>query len=297
MKTWGVDLGGTAIKVGLIEDGEFLAETEALTDVDGGPERVMDQIASLCQSLGQGASLGVGTPGTVDPLSGKVLYCNNLRWQNVDLAGGLRARLGVKVRAANDAALAALGENRFGATKGAACSAVVTLGTGIGVGVTLGGELWASPCGAPEFGHTTLHQGGRSCTCGRKGCFEMYCSSRGLALTAKEVAQSMGLELPLDGKSLFSLAAAGLPPARQVVDRWLDDLAEGVANVANAYRPQIIAFGGGLTKSGDWFLEPLATRARHRMYGADFCGTPDLKLCSLGYRAGMLGASLWAHED
>lgn len=299
MLFWGVDLGGTAIKVGLLDEQHRIKkETEGLTPVGHGSQVTMDRIAELCLSLGRADAVGVGTPGTVNPLTGEVLYCNNLHWSKVQLAQGLQDRLGVPCRAANDASLAALAENALGATRGAQCAAVVTLGTGVGAGITVGGRLWVSPCGAPEFGHTTLmRKGGRPCTCGRRGCLETYCSAKGLRATADERLGTgdQGLMPPFDGQVIFQAAFGGHEGAKAVVNRWLDDLAEGMGNLANAYRPEVIAFGGGLTKGGDWFLHPLAARMKRYIYGVDVCGMPRLTLCSLGWRAGIIGAALWAH--
>ena len=179
----GIDLGGTNIKGALVSaEGEILKEHSIPTRVDLGPEAVAGRIGQVIAQLSIGedtvGGVGVGCPGTVDDASGIVRFAANLNFVNFDLRSALRAHTALPIHLGNDANAAALGEALFGCGRGAESTIVVTLGTGVGGGVVLGGKLLTGYTGAAsEIGHMVIAENGEECTCGSRGCFEAYSSA------------------------------------------------------------------------------------------------------------------------
>ena len=193
MYTIGVDLGGTNIKAALVdEQGGILQEASRPTNLPRPAQAVCDDIADLCRHLMAGhtvAGVGIGCPGTVDDTDGMVLYSNNLDWSNFAMGPYLKERLGLPVRLANDANAAALGEALAGCAKGADSAVILTLGTGVGGGVVLGGKLLTGYTGAAaEPGHMVVNDAPDAplCTCGRRGCLEAYASATALIRMTKD---------------------------------------------------------------------------------------------------------------
>ena len=186
MKTYiGIDLGGTNIKGALVnEQGEIIRQSACPTHAEQGVEAVTATIADMIRDLAKGEDItgvGLGCPGIVDDASGTVVYACNLGWINYDVRSALKKLTGFSVRLVNDANAAALAEVVAGAAKGAESAVVVTLGTGVGGGVVIGGRLLTGYTGAAsELGHMTIVADGVPCACGRKGCFEAYASATAL---------------------------------------------------------------------------------------------------------------------
>ena len=187
----GIDLGGTNIKGALVSaEGNILQECSVPTCVDLGPEAVASRIGQVIAQLSDGEAaiggVGVGCPGTVDDASGIVRFAANLNFINFDLRSALRAYTALPIHLGNDANAAALGEALFGCGKGAESTIVVTLGTGVGGGVVLGGKLLTGYTGAAsELGHMVIAENGEECTCGSRGCFEAYSSATALIRDTK----------------------------------------------------------------------------------------------------------------
>lgn len=187
----GIDLGGTNIKGALVSaKGEILKEHSIPTRVDLGPEAVAGRIGQVIAQLSIGedtvGGVGVGCPGTVDDASGIVRFAANLNFVNFDLRSALRAHTALPIHLGNDANAAALGEALFGCGRGAESTIVVTLGTGVGGGVVLGGKLLTGYTGAAsEIGHMVIAENGEECTCGNRGCFEAYSSATALIRDTK----------------------------------------------------------------------------------------------------------------
>ena len=311
----GIDLGGTNIKGALVDaQGTILREESCPTGAENGAETVCDRIAEVISSLREGldgavlGGVGLGCPGTVDDVSGHVLYANNLGWEDFDLREAIRQRTGIATRIGNDANVAALAEARMGCAKGAESAVVVTLGTGVGGGVVLGGRMLTGYTGAAsELGHIVIREGGERCTCGRCGCFEAYASAtaliretkRAMAAAPGSLMYTLAVESGgVDGRTAFAAAQCGDAAARTVVEHYLDDLACGLANIVNIFFPEIVALSGGLANQGDALLAPLRERVRRLSYGSAYAKRHTrLELCTLGYRAGVLGAALLAMEQ
>ena len=309
----GIDLGGTNIKGALVSaEGEILKEHSIPTRVDLGPEAVAGRIGQVIAQLSDGESavggVGVGCPGTVDDASGIVRFAANLNFVNFDLRSALRAHTALPIHLGNDANAAALGEALFGCGRGAESTIVVTLGTGVGGGVVLDGKMLTGYTGAAsELGHMVIRAGGEECTCGRRGCFEAYASATALIRETKRAmaahpesrmhaaAEENGA---VDGRTAFIAAQRGDAAAQAVVDRYLDDLACGVANIVNIFFPEVIALSGGVANQGDTLLVPLRERVRALSYGSRYAVRHTrIELCTLGYRAGVIGAALLAKQS
>ena len=311
----GVDLGGTNIKGALVDvQGTVLCEESRPTGAENGAEVVCDRIAEVISSLREGlddaalGGIGLGCPGTVDDASGHVLYANNLGWEDFDLRAAIRQRTGISPRIGNDANVAALAEARMGCAKGAESAVVVTLGTGVGGGVVLVGKMLTGYTGAAsELGHIVIREGGERCTCGRRGCFEAYASAtaliretkRAMAAAPDSLMHALAAENgEADGRTAFAAAQRGDAAAQTVVERYLDDLACGITNIVNIFFPEVVALSGGVANQGEALLTPLRERVRRLSYGSAYAKRHTrLELCTLGYRAGVLGAALLAMEQ
>ena len=307
----GVDLGGTNLAAGVVrEDGAILEVMSVPTDRSWGKDALCDQIADLCKELMKRGNvsvtaIGVGVPGTANLETGCMEYANNLAANGVRLVEELKKRLNLPVAMENDANAAAWAEYCLGVGAGANDFLMVTLGTGVGGGMILGGRMVRGVnFAAGEFGHMVLHSGGRACTCGRRGCFEQYASATGLILDAKEQierepdgalakAEKAG---ELNGKTIFSLAASGDPGAMAVRARFIADLAEGLIDLINIFQPQVLALGGGIGNGASGFLDELRERIAKFSYSRDAKRQTQVLAAKLGNDAGILGAALVAKE-
>lgn len=308
----GIDLGGTNIKGALVnEAGEILREESRSTRAALGAETVCDGIAAVITALAEGTDaiggVGIGCPGTVDDASGRVVYAPNLGWRDFDLRAAVKERTGFALRLGNDANAAALAETLVGCAKGAQSAVIVTLGTGVGGGVVLGGRLLTGCTGtASEPGHMVIHSGGEKCACGREGCLEAYASATALIRETKRAMAAQPQSLlhtvaeengTVDGRTAFAAAQRGDAAARAVVERYTDDLACGLANLVNIFFPEVIALSGGIAEQGEALLGPLRERVRSLSYASD-CAARHTRIerCTLGYRAGVIGAALLVRQ-
>ncbi len=309
----GVDLGGTAIKVGLVDDGgELLSSRSVPTGLPRPPQAICrDIVASATQLLEQEnlsweqvKDLGAGAPGTVNPDRGVVIHAANLGWWDFPLREELSRLLprNLPVYIQNDANVAAVGEYLAGSAKGAASAVVLTIGTGVGSGIILNHRIESGHYfGGGEFGHMVIVQGGRSCNCGRKGCFEAYASATGLIhLTEEEMVRSpeslmhsiAAQQGKVNGRTAFDAMRAGDQAGSRVVDLFLSYLACGIANIINALQPELICLGGGISKEGDTLLLPLREKVNREIYGGSQLPSTRLQICTLGNHAGMIGAAM-----
>ena len=302
----GVDLGGTNIKAALVDaEGNILKESSVPTNLPRPAEAVCDDIAALCAALADGVrvhGIGVGCPGTVD--GGVVRYSNNLNWHDFAMADYLQGKTGLPVRLANDANAAALGEALAGCAKGAESAVIVTLGTGVGGGVVLNGKLLTGYTGAAsEPGHTVICDTPNAplCTCGRRGCFEAYASATALIRMTRHAMDShpesalhtVAANGTVNGRTAFDAAELGDAAAKQVVDDYIHYLAVGIANLINMFFPQVIGLSGGVANQGENLLRPLRAAVQPMIFGDEYAKKhTTLTTCTLGYRAGVIGAAL-----
>lgn len=308
----GVDLGGTNIKAALVtENGEIKKEASTPTNLPRTAEEVCNDIAALCLQLSAGeqvAAIGVGCPGTVD--DGVVLYSNNLDWHDFAMADFLKAKTDLPVFVGNDANVAALGEALAGCGRDAESTVVVTLGTGVGAGVVLGGKLLIGYTGAAsEAGHMVILDtpDAPRCTCGRPGCLEALASATALIRMTREARRAhpesalnmlAPTEADVNGRTAFDAAAQGDAAAQEVVDRYIHYLAVGVANLINIFFPEVIGLSGGVANQGENLLRPLRAAVEPMTFGHSFAKKHTrITTCTLGYRAGVIGAALLAKQE
>lgn len=302
----GVDLGGTNIKAALVDaEGNILNESSVPTNLPRQAEAVCDDIAALCTALADGVrvhGIDVGCPGTVD--GGVVRYSNNLNWHDFAMADYLQGKTGLPVRLANDANAAALGEALAGCAQGAESAVIVTLGTGVGGGVVLNGKLLTGYTGAAsEPGHTVICDTPNAplCTCGRRGCFEAYASATALIRMTRQAMDAhpesalhtVAANGTVNGRTAFDAAELGDAAAKQVVDDYIHYLAVGIANLINMFFPQVIGLSGGVANQGENLLRPLRAAVQPMIFGDAYAKKhTTLTTCTLGYRAGVIGAAL-----
>lgn len=304
----GIDLGGTFIKGGIVDDkGEIVISDKVPTESEKGAEGVAQNIARLCKMLldraGMQASdmqgVGVGVPGTIDGKAGVVVYANNLHWENFALGARVEELVGLPVKLANDANVAALGETKFGCGKDYQNTVLVTLGTGVGGGIVIDGKLFEGNRGAgAEIGHTVISAFGEPCTCGRAGCFEAYSSATALIRDTKRAMQAdkqskmweIGSLDKVTGKTAFDYADTDAS-AKKVVDNYIKMLGVGLTNIANEFRPEVIMLGGGVCAQGDNLVKPLQAFLNKEIYAGDKGPSVKILTATLGNSAGLLGAA------
>lgn len=301
----GLDVGGTYVK-GIILDENGVAVCEDNTPTVCG-KGLADCIAELAEKLvlkagavfSKISGIGVCCPGMIDSESGTVVFAGNLNLKNYPLKKLLSEKFGMPVKVCNDANAAALGEAKFGAGKGYTDSILVTLGTGVGGGIIIGGKLFeGNKSAGAEIGHMVIERGGDKCTCGRRGCFEAYCSAT--ALTAKTkfaMEEDTSSEMwraythdTADGRTAFEFMDCDRT-AKKVVDRYLKYLACGLVNLANIFRPQIIMLGGGVAAQGSRLTVPLQALVDEELFGGAEYAPVKIACATLGNRAGAYGAA------
>ncbi len=304
----GIDLGGTFIKGGIVDgDGNILVEDKTPTECDKGGDKVVENIARLATELlekagvekSQTVGLGMGVPGMIDSKAGNVVFSNNLRWTDFPIGKKLEDLLGVPVKIANDANVAALGEVKFGAAKAYEDAIMLTLGTGVGGGIVVGGQLIEGNKGAgAELGHTVIHSGGERCTCGRKGCMEAYSSATAIIRDTKRAMSAhkdskmweIGSLDEVTGKTAFDYQDSD-PYAKEVVENYFRMLACGITNFANIFRPQAVILGGGVCAQGDALVKPVQALVDEELFAGKLGPQVPVLIAQLGNSAGLLGAA------
>jgi len=299
----GLDVGGTTVKGMIIDEtGKIFAEDNVPTRVGeellGCIEELSDRlIRRTGKTYSQLGGIGVCCPGTVDG-NGSIVFAGNLKLRNYPLKELLVKSFGVPVKVLNDANAAALGEAKFGAGKGYSDSVLITLGTGVGGGVVIGGKLFEGNKGAgAEIGHMVIERGGDICTCGRRGCFEAYCSARALTARTKwAMEEDTSSEMwktysysTADGRTAFEYMDCDRT-ARLVVNWYLKYLACGLTNIANVFRPEVILIGGGVAAQGSRLTIPLQKLVNKELFGGTDYAPVKIECASLGNRAGGYGA-------
>lgn len=306
----GIDLGGTGIKIGLLDTSyEILIQDSVPTGAERPYQEVIKDMGNTALKLMQEKGFhmenclgaGIGSPGTVDSKNGVVLYSNNIRWDHVPLAEELSKYLPVPIYANNDANCAALGEVKKGAAKGYQNAVFFTLGTGVGGGIVIDGKIFEGghPGGA-EIGHMVLHRNGRKCTCGRAGCLEAYASATALIKEAKRVAlekkDSKLLELcqgeveKMNAKIPFDAAEAGDSFAKELIEDYIGFLGEGIVDMVNVFRPDIVVLGGGVCAQKEKLTSPLQAQVEKECFGGDMGYIPKIVTALNGNDAGIIGA-------
>lgn len=301
----GIDLGGTNIAAALLDEHmNILCRMSVPTRSERPYQEVIQDMGSLVQGLMRMGNIsadkihavGIGSPGTPEKETGNILFSNNLGWHNVPLLQELEKYVKAPMKVDNDANCAALGEFLAGAAKGCSSAVMITLGTGVGGGIILDGEVYdgVNHAGA-EIGHIVICSGGEPCTCGRRGCWEAYASATALIRMGSEAAKEnpgslLAAEAKLDGLAIFQAAEKGDRAAQQVVDKYLFYVAEGITNVVNIFQPEAVVIGGGICGQGEKILKPI----RKQVAESVFCkqvSVPQIVTAQLGNDAGIIGAA------
>ncbi|MGY1712766.1 ROK family protein [Geodermatophilus sp. SYSU D00758] len=305
----GIDIGGTKVAGGVVApDGAVLATARRATP-GASVQETEDAIAAVVEELAAGlgsdaVGVGVGAAGWFDRTGDRVLFSPHLAWRNSSLRRDLAERLGRPLWVGNDADAAAWAEYRYGAARGADLALMVTLGTGIGGGIVLGGRLQRGAHGvAGEWGHMRVVPDGRLCACGNRGCWEQYASGTALAHTAREVARSSpaaaavllervdGDPDRLTGEDVARAAADGDPLARGLLAEMGEWLGQGIADLAAVLDPEVVVIGGGVSVLGETVLGPARERLERALPGRGFRPGPRVVVAELGAQAGLVGAA------
>ena len=304
----GIDVGGTNLKAGLVnEEGTIVAVERTPLDFQG-PEPFAETLAQLAAAVMERggvevkdvAYVGMGIPGAVK--GWEILYTANIPMKNVPLEALFRKHLDLPVLLGNDADCAAVGEWSCGAGRGTKHFVVITLGTGVGGGMILNGKLY-SGCGAGgEVGHIVIKQDGVPCNCGRRGCWEAYASATGLIRETKEameqhpesalhaVAAANG---GVEGRTAFQAAEQGDETALAVCRAYAEYLAAGLTNLVNILHPEAVALGGGVAAAPEHLLlEPVREIVARECYARHVDQVPRIIRAELGNDAGIIGAAM-----
>lgn len=302
----GIDLGGTNIAVGVVNDRyEIVARRSVPTGAERPAEEVIrDMGDAVEEALRQAgltavdcASMGVGSPGACDPQTGVVKRAYNLNWFDVPVCRMLHQRFGIPVRLGNDANCAALAEVVAGAAVGCQDMVLITLGTGVGSGIISRGKILSGlRGGAGEAGHMLLVLDGEPCTCGRRGCWEAYASATALIRQGREAAaahpESLLNRYPaLTGRDVFDAADAGDAAAQAVLEQYYVYVAAGVTNLVNILSPEMVLIGGGISRQGERLLAPIRRYVAANCFGGEARPQPVIQAAKLGNEAGIIGAA------
>lgn len=302
----GIDLGGTNIAVGVVDDHHRIVAEASLP---AGAHRPAEQVvADMCRAVelaldkadltpADCASIGVGTPGTCDPERGVVVRAYNLNWFDVPVCAMLTAHFGLPARLSNDANCAALAETVAGAAVGCRNMMLITLGTGVGGGIIVDGRIVSGLGGAGgEPGHSLLVLDGEPCTCGRRGCWEVYASATALIRQGREAAAAHPTSLlnrypELTGRDVFDAADAGDEAAQAVLERYYVYVAAGITDLVNILSPEMVLIGGGISRQGERLLRPIRRYVAANCFGGAKRLQPVIQAAQLGNEAGIIGAA------
>lgn len=308
----GIDVGGTNLKAGLVDESYQIQAVKKAPLRFTSMEQMGETLAAMALALveesgvdpAQVASVGMGFPGPVDNKAGVVIKTVNIPIRSMPVAEMFRRRWDIPVYLGNDADCAALGEYYHYEDKDIESLILVTLGTGIGTGIILNGKIHTGVNGcAGEGGHIVIVHDGEPCTCGRKGCWERYASANALirqtmaAMDEDKESQMWTLcggDLSrVDGRTAFEATRRGDVAAKGVVDRYLNYLADGLANFVNIFQPEVIALGGGVSHERDEdLLLPLRSLTLDQCFGREAQRRPKIVKARLGNDAGIIGAAL-----
>jgi glucokinase len=311
----GVDIGGTKVAAGLVDStGRVVQRARRDTPHRSTSAKVVeDTIADVVDELRghrEAVAVGIGAAGFVDADRASVLFAPHLSWRHEPLRDALRRRFGLTVVVENDANSALWAEHRFGAARGSDDVVMVNLGTGIGGGLLLHGELFRGAFGiAGEFGHLQVEPGGRRCECGNRGCWEQYASGNALVREARELCAAgspvaHGLLERVDGEVsaitgpvVTEAATQGDAAAVELfeeIGRWLG---VGLANLAAAFDPALFVIGGGVSEADGLLLSPAREAFRRQLPGRGFRPEARIVRAELGNEAGLVGAADLARDQ
>jgi glucokinase len=309
--TIGVDIGGTSVRAGVVDRHGNVLDT-ARAPTPAGEAALEDAIVSAVTGLLGGrhrvTGVGLAVAGFVTTDRRSVMFAPHLAWRDAPVGDRMSKRLGLPVVLEHDANAALLGEHRFGAARGAGVALLVAIGTGIGGGLLLDGELFRGAHGvAPELGHLRLVPGGRACPCGKQGCWERYCSGTALSTTAIELlARHPGRSTLLrdsedaraiTGRKVAAAAREGDLLAQRAMSELARWLGEGLALAADVYDPEVVVIGGGVSESAPLFLDDARDHYKKMITGAGYRPLARIRTAQLGDDAALVGAAALAADN
>lgn len=291
MSVIAIDIGGTEIKYGLVSlRGEVIFSSSLLTEASKGVEQLLEKIFKIVEELKNEKVLGiaVSATGQIDGTIGKVVGGTNLipGWIGTNLVEILEERYKIPAVLENDVNCAALGEMWMGAAKGKENFLCLTIGTGIGGGIVLNGELLRGENSvAAEFGHIQIVKNGIQCGCRNRGCYQSYASTTALLRLAKEKTGKK-----LNGKEIFDEVHKNSMEYKEIVDEWADYFTDGLATLVYIFNPSLIVIGGGVSKQGE-FLKNIFEKSLEKKVMKNYLDILEIKMAERGNDAGMLGAT------
>lgn len=305
MYTIGVDVGGTKIAAGVIdEEGSILERTRLDTDPEDSDQIINSINASISELRREYTvtAVGVAVPGMVAPSRDIVNFAPNLPWRNFPLRERLEALIDVPVVIENDANAAAWGEFQFGEGRDARSMVMFTLGTGVGGGVILDGHLLRGAFGAAgELGHIKVVPHGHFCGCGHEGCLERYASGQALTLAARHRAVTdpegirhiqaiAGEGRKIKGPHVTAAAVDGDPLAQEILNELGEWTGLAAASIGSIIDPELFVIGGGVAESGELFIDAIRRGYLDHLFSRGFRPEARIELAKLGNDAGMVGA-------
>ena len=307
----GIDVGGTSVKVGVIDaSGNLLSQGETPTLVGRPFEDIVRDIGACALSVlnkngftaNDVLSIGVGVPGVANQQTGVVVFCTNLNWHNVPLRAELQKYIDKPVYIDNDATVAGYAESVYGLGAGSHSSVFITLGTGVGGGIVIGGRPWSGFHGVgSEIGHIPMDIEGEHCTCGNDGCLERYCSATAIIRMGRQAAvqhpdsmlyAACGGNLDaISAKTVFDCAKEGDETALKVFRRYVNYLCMALDSVIAFLDPEVIILGGGVSIAGNFLLDAVRARLKRYILFKDLPYS-RVEIARLGADAGMIGAAM-----
>ncbi|MCI9009859.1 MAG: ROK family protein [Clostridia bacterium] len=310
----GVDLGGMSAKAAILQNGKLIGKSRVETSAENAATETAFALAKLCKQTAEKegipfeniSTIGIGSPGVIDSRAGTVVSWTNYGWKDVPLAAMIQKYTGKPTYVSNDANVAALGEAKYGAGRNYSSSLMVTIGTGVGGGIVLNGKLYEGfrSAGA-EIGHMVIRQNGDLCTCGRRGCYEVYASARALVRITQETMQTERKSAmwkyaktieDVDGRTVFLAAREGDAAAEIALAKYISSLGEGIVDLVNIFRPQAVILGGGISAEKEALLDPLKDYVYPRIYVSKEYAPLEIVCAELGNDAGIYGAAQYALE-
>ena len=308
----GIDLGGTNIAAGLVdENGTLIHKDSTPTNKNAKDTEIVYNMWELVSKIIndnnlQGndiKSIGIGCPGSFDAEKGVIMLTVNLPFRQTPVREVFAKHTSIPVYLNNDGNCAALGEFIAGGAKNYKNSLTFTLGTGVGGGIIIDGKIYNGfNFAAGELGHMVIRVDGEPCTCGRLGCFESYASASALiretVKSLKENKSPVIAELcdedpaKINAKTAFDAKRMGDPEGTRIVDEYIKNLGEGLINYINIFQPEIILIGGGVSKEGEYLLEPLRNYINKFVYGSGLLDHTKIEIALLGNDAGIIGAAM-----
>ena len=307
----GIDVGGTGIQMGVVDQqGHIIAKDGIVTRTDIPFEEQVKAMADCALStleksgytMDDLAAVGIGIPGIAEPGTGVVPFCTNLGWVNVPLKETFQKYINKPLFIDNDATVAGLAESVAGVSAGTHSSVFITLGTGVGAGIVLGGKVWSGFHGVgSEVGHMILELDGESCTCGNRGCLERYTSATAIIRMAREAVakhpDSLIMSLcdgdpaKINAKMVFDAAREGDEQGKKVFRRFIRYLGQAIANIINFLDPEVVVLGGGVSKAGSFLLDAVREETpKYCIYKS--MPISRIELAELGPDAGIIGAAM-----